>query len=768
MTSIRFAAVLLAAFAVTRAAPGNSSELSADQAKVLDSAREYAMQYTAKLPNFICTQVTKRDTARANTRQVLDSGIGGAYYGASDEIVEKVSFFKQMESYEIVSINNKKVAGLQHNELAGARSAGEFGSALRVIFDPKTHTTFSGHRMGEVRGRQAYVFEFKVPKETGIPVSTANSSAPTLVAYHGLIFFDAATNEVLRVTTNFDFPKGFPIQQAYRLVDYDSVSIAGRRYNLPARAEIRMQSSADSFLNKIEFKDYREFAVQSTIRFGMLEKPAGTSPATPGNQAAPAAPAEVAQSPQTSRAADAGEPAPQTPEIASNTHAGTPPPVAATSEPASSAQSVQQGTRSTTQAVVAVNIAPVPQPADTKMEPRPAHEAAPQLRLNTDLVLIPVVVRDASGHAKTNLRKEDFQIFDKGKRQEIASFAVEQLDGQAAINSTSSGAPAVVQKPSTGGRATPNYFVYLFDDIHLREEELIRAREAARQSVEALPATDLAAIVTTSGLVQSPMATDREKFKEALLKLRAEPLGGTSAKSCPDIDAYMASEILGQRGAINSVLLGLTTSDALRCMKLPPGSAGFAQNLVLGLARDAIMMGEQQTHQWLAQLRDVVRWVGKAPGRRNIILISPGFVPVNSAQMEGADIVDEAIRTEVTISAIDARGVYGENPAGAIEDKASDPDSARMKSQIMYAEATASADVLGEMAGGTGGNFVRNTNNLNAGLKALATPPECIYVLGFKPEKLKLDGSVHPIVVKVNTKEKLDVQARRGYVAANR
>ena len=47
-------------------------------------------------------------------------------------------------------------------------------------------------------------------------------------------------------------------------------------------------------------------------------------------------------------------------------------------------------------------------------------------------------------------------------------------------------------------------------------------REAARQSAEALPATDLAAIVTTSGLVQSPMTVDRGKFYDALAKLRAE------------------------------------------------------------------------------------------------------------------------------------------------------------------------------------------------------------------------------------------------------
>jgi VWFA-related protein len=86
----------------------------------------------------------------------------------------------------------------------------------------------------------------------------------------------------------------------------------------------------------------------------------------------------------------------------------------------------------------------------------------------------------------------------------------------------------------------------------------------------------------------------------------------------------------------------------------------------------------------------------------------------------------------------------------------------------MNAEATEAAGVMEEMADGTGGNFIHNTNNLNAGLQALAGPPDCIYVLGFKPANLKLDGSFHQLSVKLTAKDKLNVQARQGYVAAKR
>ena len=84
--------------------------------------------------------------------------------------------------------------------------------------------------------------------------------------------------------------------------------------------------------------------------------------------------------------------------------------------------------------------------------------------------------------------------------------------------------------------------------------------------------------------------------------------------------------------------------------------------------------------------------------------------------------------------------------------------------QYMHDEASADADVLSELAYATGGTFVQNSNDLEGGLRRLATPPEYSYLLAFSPQNLKFDGHFHNLKVTVKG-QKLNIQARKGYYA---
>ena len=75
------------------------------------------------------------------------------------------------------------------------------------------------------------------------------------------------------------------------------------------------------------------------------------------------------------------------------------------------------------------------------------------------------------------------------------------------------------------------------------------------------------------------------------------------------------------------------------------------------------------------------------------------------------------------------------------------------------------SDILGELADGTSGAWFHDNNDYKAGFLKVAATPEIIYILGFSPENLKLDGSYHKLKVSLASPKGFALQARRGYYA---
>ncbi|MGH9698374.1 MAG: hypothetical protein ACRD52_02830, partial [Candidatus Acidiferrales bacterium] len=58
-----------------------------------------------------------------------------------------------------------------------------------------------------------------------------------------------------------------------------------------------------------------------------------------------------------------------------------------------------------------------------------------------------------------------------------------------------------------------------------------------------------------------------------------------------------------------------------------------------------------------------------------------------------------------------------------------------------------------------------NNNDLDPGFRTTAATPEVSYLLGFTPNSLKYDGKFHVLKVKLSSKDKYALQARRGFYA---
>ena len=175
-------------------------------------------------------------------------------------------------------------------------------------------------------------------------------------------------------------------------------------------------------------------------------------------------------------------------------------------------------------------------------------------------------------------------------------------------------------------------------------------------------------------------------------------------------------------------------------------------------------MGEQGTRVTLDVIKLVVKKMATLPGQHSLILVSPGFLSVTTEAMTAkSEIMDMAAQANVTISALDARGLYT-TAMDASESNVGGPRVTQMKSTYKQGSMSSDEDVMSELADGTGGTYFHNSNDLSGGLRKLTQAPEYLYLLEFSPQDTKQDGSYHKLKVKVD-QDGLKLQARRGYFA---
>jgi VWFA-related protein len=315
--------------------------------------------------------------------------------------------------------------------------------------------------------------------------------------------------------------------------------------------------------------------------------------------------------------------------------------------------------------------------------------------------------------------------------------------------------------------------VYLFDDLHLKFGDMAQVRQAADRQISTLQPGDEAAILSTSGLVQLAFTADKAKLHEALLKVRASPLGDRAEHGCPEVSFYQADQILNVYPLDPAVSppLQVAVADAIACLHSGDtrdslqGATKFALTAAIDAARRTEDEGKRNTRGALLAIRDVLRWLSPKPGNKILVLVSSGFIlTTDQLEVEGG-VIEQAIGSHVSISTLDARGLFTAFPTAEFAGRPTDSTAFRMKLDLMRQEAVASDVVLKDLADGTGGGFVGNTNDLDGGLQRLAAPPAYTYVLGFRPEHMKSDGRFHALTVKLKKGSKLTAQARRGYFA---
>lgn len=383
------------------------------------------------------------------------------------------------------------------------------------------------------------------------------------------------------------------------------------------------------------------------------------------------------------------------------------------------------------------------------------------IKSNVEVVLVPVLVRDGQGHAVGNLKKEDFQLFDNEKPQAISGFTVQQR--AATVQSdTSTAQGGIVAGPSPQAASVPERFVvFLFDDMQMSVGDLAQTQKAATEMLaQSLTETDMAAVVSMSGRINSGLTRDRTQLQEAVMKLQPQGLYRASGQECPDIDYYHADLIQNKH---NSAALEAAIDEMLSCS---PGlqMRDVAERMVESAATRILAMGEQDVHVTLSSLREFVRRMSALPGQHTLVLVSPGFLILTpESRAEESQIMDMAAQSNVTVSALDARGLYTTEIDASERSKGS-AQTMQLKSEYRRRSMSSNENVMAELADGTGGTYFHNSNDLEGGFKRLAAAPEYLYLLEFSLKGVKQNGSYHRLKVTVD-QDGVKLQARHGYFA---
>jgi VWFA-related protein len=397
-----------------------------------------------------------------------------------------------------------------------------------------------------------------------------------------------------------------------------------------------------------------------------------------------------------------------------------------------------------------------PTTMECRQNAQPAAPETPAFTSRLNVVLVPVIVRNTSGEVVGNLKREDFQVFDNGKLQTLTGFTVEKNEGTAALTE---GTQNAQENSAASQRGVPSRFiVFLFDDLHLSADDLTRVQMASAKIVaDSISGSDAGAVFSISGKTNSGITNDRAKLTQAIMSVREQSIYRAVGQKCPNISYYEADLILNRN---QQQVLDAAVQETMACTDLLRSAAEMR---VRAVASNALNLGNQSSQVTLEMIKFIVQKMGALPGQRTLILISPGFL-IRDESEQKSEIINAAARANITISTIDARGLYVTAlPASQSSTDLGSPDLLRTKGKSNAESMAADEDVLAELADGTGGTYFHGSNDLLQGFRKLTLPPEFLYLLEFSPSDTKRNGSYHLVKIKLN-EDGLNAQARRGSI----
>ncbi len=321
--------------------------------------------------------------------------------------------------------------------------------------------------------------------------------------------------------------------------------------------------------------------------------------------------------------------------------------------------------------------------------PTPPPDDGEVVKISTNLIQLDVTITDKKGNPIRDIRPDEVEIYENGKRQDISGFTF--ISG-----SSPGGKPepaSLYPEPIKNVRpeAVRRSIAIVVDDISLGFDTTAHTRRSLKQFIdEQMRPGDLVAIIRTGsgvGALQQ-FTTDKKILHAAVDRIKWKPLFKDN------LGAFM------------------------------PFEARDGSDAVEDFQSDAYAAGT------LGALRFVINGMNQLPGRKSVILFSHGFRVIGSRSKASSgnratflldDVVDQANRASVVIYGIDPRGLFANVPIAILG--ASDPNDRS------FFESQAGLRLLAEE---TGGFAITNSNGFAEGIRNVLRD-QSYYLIGYEP-----------------------------------
>jgi VWFA-related protein len=422
------------------------------------------------------------------------------------------------------------------------------------------------------------------------------------------------------------------------------------------------------------------------------------------------------------------------------------------------------------------------------------------IKSNVNEVMLDLVVRDKHGKLVKNLKPGDLEIYEDGARQDIRSFRL--IAGPEtppppeppAASAKPETAPSPAQRTvsATSALHSLNLICIVFQNLDLNTKKY--AVEAVEEFLkEDLPANTWVAIFNLNQnlTVLHNFTANREELLEAAHNAKTgttlDFISVTSAimSAQPNVVTVTVSGSPGPNSNTGSATVDFKGGDlnpyAIYGADVDSGPGAALQRGEMVQQRRVYghIEGMRETDQIIM----LVEQLGKLPGRKTVLLLTPGLQTTGDPDRFGK-ILSRANKADVTVYSIDVNGLtqnsnqqastaatrrvaylskaQRSNASGGV-----DSNMELMRQDDYLHEAVRTSDPqasLRALSEGTGGFLIANTNDLRKPFRNLLADMDTHYEAVYSPASDRYDGHFRKITFKL-ARADLNVESRAGYYA---